>query len=65
MPTFNYDASFIGTLSGFICMFSLFAVPMVCAYKIKHTGEKLKWSVYGFILICIIFICMIAFFQMG
>lgn len=64
-PTFTYDAGFIGTLAGFICMFSLFAVPMVCAYKIKHTGEKLKWSVYGFILICIIFFCMIAFFQMG
>lgn len=61
----SYDAGFIGTLSGFVCLAILIATPMICAYKIKHTGEKLKWSVYGFILICIIFFCMIAFFQMG
>lgn len=65
LPTFTYDANFIGTLGGLICLFVLFAMPMVCAYKIKHTGEKLKWSVYGFIIICIIFFTMIAMFQLG
>jgi hypothetical protein len=59
-----YGVEFIGTFGGLILGASLLITPIFCVYKIKVTGEKLKWSVYGFILMCILFLTMIAFFQL-